>query len=140
MFNKIVLIGRAGADAKYEEPNQPVTFSLATWRSFRSEEEESGWRTITHWHNIIFWGTDKAKEYISDLIKKGNLYLVEGEYEQNSYEDEEGNKRSYMRVNAKTIKGITKSHNESKNEDKHDSSPEKEETGKDEDFGDDLPF
>ncbi len=43
------------------------------------------------WHNILAWG--KTAELVEKLIKKGQFVAVNGEIQNRSYDDKDGNKR-----------------------------------------------
>ncbi|WP_165678534.1 single-stranded DNA-binding protein [Metapseudomonas otitidis] len=73
--NKVWLLGNAGGDAVSHpmgNGNIVVKVSLATRRGWM---EESGWKEVTEWHNVSFFGklAEKALK-----IKKGVVFSVCG--------------------------------------------------------------
>lgn len=91
MFNKAIILGRAGQDAEKKVlpgGTEVTNFSLATSKNWKDKEGE--WQQKTQWHNCVVWS-----QYIdvSDKIKKGALVLVEGKIEYQSWKDKEGKDR-----------------------------------------------
>ena len=80
MLNKVILIGRLGADpeVRYAPNGQPV----ATFR------------VATTWHNVVVFG--KLAEICGEHLNKGRLVFVKGYLQTRSYEDREGIRR-YVR-------------------------------------------
>lgn len=140
MNNIVILEGRVGNDAECEDPKRPVSFSLATWENFRDEEEESGWRTVTTWHDIIVWGNANTKEYYLNRIKKGLMVHVQGKIIKNTWEDENGNKRVSQRVQAHTVKFYPVSKGEREETSKPKKKAPIEDTSYTPQADDDLPF
>ena len=140
-MNKVILIGNAGNDAEWKSKKGPVTFSLATNENYKKEDGE--WETITEWHYIVVWGTEKYKEYISEKILKGDLLAVEGKIETNTYEDNEGNEKKVVRIKASNVKVIlskSDGNKQSKRSVEGNSSSEKRSSSKNDEYEDDLPF
>ena len=102
MFNRVILIGRAGQDidVRFTPGGTKVAkFSLATSRSFM--DSSGSWQEKTQWHNITLWGrlADKAEK----VVQKGKLFMVEGEIEYTSWEDNTGMKRYRTEIRALTL-------------------------------------
>ncbi|MDO8956816.1 MAG: single-stranded DNA-binding protein [Deltaproteobacteria bacterium] len=103
MVNKVILIGRLGADPeiRYTPSGAEVaTFRMATsesWTNKNGEKEER-----TEWHRIVAWrGLAKiCGEYLS----KGKLVYIEGRLRTRSWEDRDGNKRSTTEIEATEMK------------------------------------
>jgi single-strand DNA-binding protein len=103
MVNKVILIGRLGADPeiRYTPSGAEVaTFRMATsesWTNKNGEKEER-----TEWHRIVAWrGLAKiCGEYLS----KGRLVYIEGKIRTRAWEDKEGNKRSTTEIEATDMK------------------------------------
>ena len=103
MVNKVILIGRLGADPeiRYTPSGAEVaTFRIATsesWTNKGGEKEER-----TEWHRIVAWrGLAKiCGEYLS----KGKLVYVEGRLRTRSWEDRDGNKRTTTEIEATDMK------------------------------------
>ena len=96
-INKIILLGRIGADAimrKTQNGRSVLNFSLATARwskngkngaarskkdpsLMHSENEASSeWEADTQWHRIVVWG--RLAERYEGKLKKGASTFVEG--------------------------------------------------------------
>ncbi len=106
MFNRVILIGRAGQDIEVRFTpggTKVAKFSLATSRSYM--DSQGNWQEKTEWHNISLWGrlADKAER----IVRKGNLFMVEGSIEYSSWEDSSGNKRYKTEIRALTLIPLT---------------------------------
>ena len=101
MLNKVIIMGRLGADPelRYLQNNVPVArFSLAVDRDFK--DKASG-QKVTDWIGVVAWrGT---AEFAAKYFRKGRVAVVEGRLQTNSYTDQAGNKRSYLEVVAESI-------------------------------------
>jgi single-strand DNA-binding protein len=94
--NKVILIGNLGKDAetKFTSGGTPVTkFTLATQRRWK-DQATGDWKDETEWHNITLWKQENVAQY----LQKGKQVYVEGRLRTSSYEDKEGQKRSYTEV------------------------------------------
>jgi len=103
MVNKVVLIGRLGADPeiRYTPSGAEVaTFRMATsetWTNKSGEKEER-----TEWHRIVAWrGLAKI---CGEFLSKGKLVYIEGRLRTRSWEDRDGNKRSTTEIEAMDMK------------------------------------
>jgi len=103
VVNKVILIGRLGADPeiRYTPSGAEVaTFRMATseaWTNKNGEKEER-----TEWHRIVAWrGLAKiCGEYLS----KGKLVYIEGRLRTRNWEDRDGNKRTVTEIEATEMK------------------------------------
>lgn len=85
-LNKVMLMGRLGADPeiKYTPNGKAVTTaSLATNRVWKDQSGEKVEKT--DWHRVVFWG--KSAEILGQFAKKGCLICVEGRIETRSWDD-----------------------------------------------------
>jgi len=103
MINKVILIGRLGADPeiRYTPSGAEVaTFRIATSETRTNKEGEKEERT--EWHRIVAWrGLAKiCGEYLS----KGRLVYIEGKLRTRSWEDRDGNKRFTTEIEATDMK------------------------------------
>jgi len=106
MINKVILQGRLGEDAACENIDQPVKFSIATWESYRDEDEESGWKTTTTWHRITLWGKPEHRKSTADRLKKGMLVYLEGKIKTSKWTNNEGEERRSNDVTAQFVKVV----------------------------------
>jgi single-strand DNA-binding protein len=92
MINKVILVGRLGADpeVRYTPDGAMVTtFRLATDEQWK---DKSGERTQrTEWHRVVAFR--KLAEICGSYLAKGRLVYVEGRLQTRSWEDKEGQKR-----------------------------------------------
>jgi len=92
MINKVILVGRLGADpeVRYTPDGAMVTtFRLATDEQWK---DKSGERTQrTEWHRVVAFR--KLAEICGSYLSKGRLVYVEGRIQTRSWEDKEGQKR-----------------------------------------------
>ncbi|HSR10580.1 MAG TPA: single-stranded DNA-binding protein [Thermodesulfobacteriota bacterium] len=103
MVNKVILIGRLGADPeiRYTPSGAEVaTFRMATsesWTNKNGEKEER-----TEWHRIVAWrGLAKI---CGEYLNKGRLVYIEGRIRTRSWDDKDGNKRYITEVEATEMK------------------------------------
>jgi single-strand DNA-binding protein len=103
VINKVILIGRLGADPeiRYTPSGAEVaTFRIATseaWTNKSGEKEER-----TEWHRIVAWrGLAKV---CGEFLNKGKLVYIEGRLRTRSWEDRDGNKRTTTEIEATDMK------------------------------------
>lgn len=102
MVNKVILVGRLGADpeVRYTQDGTMVTnFRLAT---NEVGKDKSGERTQrTEWHRIVTFG--KLAEVCGSYLSKGSLAYVEGRLQTRTWDDKDGNKRSTTEIVAQNM-------------------------------------
>jgi len=92
MINKVILVGRLGADpeVRYTQDGMMVTnFRLATDEQWKDKSGERSQRT--EWHRIVTFG--KLAEICGNYLSKGKLIYVEGRLQTRSWDDKDGIKR-----------------------------------------------
>lgn len=99
-LNKVLLIGNAGRDAEVKtwDGGELVKFSLATSKQWTKDGEK---KEIVTWHDVTVFG--KLGEIAKKYIKKGTSLYVEGELRADTWEDEEGKKRTKWYVVAENF-------------------------------------
>ncbi len=103
MLNKVILIGRLGADPeiRYTPSGAEVaTFRMATnetWTNKNGEKEER-----TEWHRVVAWRN--LAKICGEYLNKGRLVYIEGKIRTRSWEDRDGNKRYTTEVEATDMK------------------------------------
>ncbi|MCG6881677.1 MAG: single-stranded DNA-binding protein [Deltaproteobacteria bacterium] len=91
--NKVILIGRLGADpeVRYTPSGVAVAnFSIATseeWKDKSTGEKKEQ----TEWHKVVAWR--RLGEICGEYLQKGRQVYIEGRLQTRSWEDKEGNKR-----------------------------------------------
>ena len=92
MVNKVILIGRLGADpeVKYAQDGAMVTnFNLATDEQWKDKNGEKVQKT--EWHKIVTFR--KLAEICGSYLAKGRLVYIEGRLQTRTWDDKDGNKR-----------------------------------------------
>ena len=84
MINRVVLIGRAGAEPQFK--NNVTKLNLATSEKYK---DNSGQQVNkTEWHNLTFFG--KLAEIANQYVRKGSLLYIEGKLQTSKYQDKDG--------------------------------------------------
>lgn len=102
--NKVILIGRLGADPdmRNTQSGQTVcTLSLATsesWVKDGKKEEK------TEWHRVILWS--RQAEVAAKYLKKGRMVYIEGKLQTRSWDDKQGQKRYTTEIVATNMQFI----------------------------------
>lgn len=89
-LNKVVLIGRLGADpeVRYSSSGSAfANFSIAT--SKKQKDKNGSWKEKTEWHRIVCLG--KTAENAGEFLRKGREVCVEGETQSRKWTDEKRN-------------------------------------------------
>lgn len=95
-LNKVMLIGRLGADPeiRYTQDGTSVcTFSVATNHRVKRNEQ---WEEETDWHRVVAWR--QTADLLGKFLHKGSLVYVEGSLRTRSWTDQAGNKRFMTEV------------------------------------------
>lgn len=103
MINSVVLVGRAGGDPSVKTFNSgakvaEINMALDRYQG-KDKEKATDWITVKMWSTEYQKLADTAQEY----IKKGHLFGIVGELQQETWEDN-GNKRSKIVVVARQLK------------------------------------
>jgi single-strand DNA-binding protein len=102
MLNKVMLIGRLGADpeVRYTPDGAMITtFRLATDEQWKDKSGERVQKT--EWHRVVTFG--RLAEICGNYLNKGKLVYVEGRIQTRSWEDKEGAKRYMTEVVAQNM-------------------------------------
>jgi single-strand DNA-binding protein len=84
-LNKVLLIGRLGADPKMRFTGTGMavtTFSLATNRQWT--DRDGNGQEETDWHNVVAW--DRLAQICNEHLSKGRLAYIEGRLRTRTYE------------------------------------------------------
>ncbi|MCK5877110.1 MAG: single-stranded DNA-binding protein [Candidatus Marithrix sp.] len=91
--NKVILIGRLGADPEIRATAGGMTvatFGLAT--NSRTKDRETGeWKEETEWHRIVLF--DKTADVAKQYLNKGSQIYIEGRLRTNKWQDQSGQDR-----------------------------------------------
>ncbi|HLJ13890.1 MAG TPA: single-stranded DNA-binding protein [Bryobacteraceae bacterium] len=110
--NKVILIGRIGANAesKVTQNGTPVSrLSLAMNRQWTDSDQQV--HEETDWIPVVIWNKEKLSEYLS----RGSRLYIEGRLQTRSYEDDGGVKRYITEVIAHNVVSLGGSSNGSGN-------------------------
>ena len=98
MINKVILVGRLGADPEINTTSQGSKFanlSLATNKSWKNKQGEK--QEATTWHKVKVFDPGLAGN-MENYAKTGSQLYVEGELDNRSYKDSNGNQRYVTEV------------------------------------------
>jgi len=122
--NKVILIGRLGADPeiRYTLDGKPVsTFRIATNEVFIKNGEKV---TIAEWHRLVAFG--RLAEICGEYLSKGSRVYVEGKLRTRKFEDKQGQTRFVTEVWVQNLQILDRKGDETSSEAKK-SLPSKEE-------------
>ncbi len=138
MVNKVILIGRLGADP--EVRFTPDGTMVANLRIATNEyrKDKSGERIErTEWHRVVTFG--KLAEICQSYLAKGKLIYLEGRLQTRTWEDKEGTKRSTTEIVASNMQMLDGKGGQGRSQDTFgDQAPAYPEAGQTPD--DDVPF
>lgn len=100
--NKVILVGRLGADPEVKTISQGQTvakLSVATSESWTGKDGQKQERT--EWHRVTVWG--KLAEICGKHLSKGRQVYVEGKLQTRSWEDQQGQKKYATDIVASTV-------------------------------------
>lgn len=132
MLNKVFLQGRLTADPEIRTTSSDtpvVSFSLAVDKPYvkQGESRTADFFNLTAWRNTA--------KFIAEYFKKGQMMIVEGLLQNNSYTDNNGQKRTVTQVLVEKVNfADTKNQNSTSKSKEVDYEPVQDETD------DDLPF
>ena len=101
MINKVMLIGRLGADPEVKKTKNGDSFanlSLATNKKIKDNEK-------TTQHKIVVFDP-RIADTMGQYAKKGTLLYVEGEIETRSYKDANDNQRYVTEIIVPRYSGV----------------------------------
>lgn len=99
-MNKVILLGRLVADpeTRYTQSNIPMTrFRLAVNRPGKPQEGQPS----TDFFQITAWRS--TAEFVGKYFRKGQQVLVEGYLRNNTWTDQQGNKRYSDDIHAEQV-------------------------------------
>lgn len=104
-LNKVLIAGNCtrDPDVRYTQSGTALTkFGIASTRYFRDPKATSGeWKEETCFVNVVAWA--QLAERLGDTLKKGTAVLVEGRLTSNSWETEDGQKRTSIEIRADAV-------------------------------------
>ena len=143
--NKVILIGRLGADPELRtipDGTSVVNISVATSESWPDKNNPQGPRIEkTEWHRVSFFA--RQAEVINDYFRKGSQIYVEGSLTTRKWQDKEGNDRYTTEIRGRNFAFLDRrGDGASGNGQQQQSRAAKNTDGADDAFGDmeDIPF
>ena len=100
--NKVILIGRLGADPEVRYTSSGIAvanFNMATSVNFTDKNGEKTEKT--EWHRIVAFG--RLGEICGEYLAKGKQVYIEGRLQTREWEDRDGNKRRTTEIVANTM-------------------------------------
>jgi len=97
-MNKVFILGHLVRDVEMRYANNGSGVANVTVAVNRSYGDETDFIDVTIWDR----GNYKQAEYNKNA-RKGDLVLVKGELRQDRWEDNDGNKRSKLKINADKV-------------------------------------
>jgi single-strand DNA-binding protein len=100
--NKVILIGRLGADPEVRYTNTGTAvanFNMATSSNFTDKNGQKTERT--EWHRVVTFG--KLAEICGEYLAKGKQVYIEGRLQTRDWEDRDGNKRKTTEIVATSM-------------------------------------
>lgn len=100
--NKVILVGRLGADPEVKAVGQGSTvaqFNVATSENWVDKNNQKQERT--EWHRIVVWG--KLAEICGKHLAKGRQVYIEGRLQTRQWQDQQGQKRYTTEIVANTV-------------------------------------
>lgn len=102
MLNKVMLIGRLGADPdlRYTKSGTPVAnLNLATDESYTDKDGKRIEKT--EWHRVVVF--DRQAELCSNYLSKGRLVYIEGSLQTRKWQDQQGQDRYTTEIKAQRV-------------------------------------
>ncbi len=102
MLNKVMIIGRLGADPelRYSQSGTPMTnLSVATDESYTDKDGNRQERT--EWHRVAVF--QRQAETCSQYLSKGSLVFVEGRLQTRKWTDQQGQDRYTTEIRADRV-------------------------------------
>lgn len=102
MLNKVMIIGRLGADPelRYSQSGQAICYlRVATDESYTDKDGDRVERT--EWHSVVVFG--KSAENCNQFLGKGSLAYIEGKLATRKWKDQEGKDRYTTEIRADRV-------------------------------------
>ena len=136
-MNKVYLIGNLTRDPELSETNSGVPvcrFAIAVNRRFSSQdaERQTDFFNVTAWRNLA--------ETVAKYTKKGNKVAVTGSIQIRNYEDNAGQKRTFVDIVADDVEFLTPKGSGSSDDGDFAPAPRKKPTLEAFDDDSDIPF
>jgi len=115
-INKVILIGRLGADPEKRQTGMGKSVTnirLATSEKW-TDKQTGAQQERTEWHSVVFF--DRVAEIASEYLRKGAMAYVEGRLQTEKYTDKQGIERYTTKIRADVLR-LLGSKNDGPNQD-----------------------
>lgn len=139
-LNKVMLIGNLGDEVKmhhFDGGGCIGRFSIATNESYTNKttgEKVSN----TEWHNVVV--KNKAAEICEKYLKKGDKIYVEGKIKTRKWQSEDGVQRYSTEIHVTEFNFLSSKNDSSSDSNFNSDDDDQNESIKDDNQADDLPF
>lgn len=106
-LNKVMLIGRLGADPKLSytpSGSAVVNFNMATDEGYK-DRQSGQWVNRAEWHRIVVW--NQPAEYCANYLTKGDLVYIEGRLQTRKWQDNQGQDKYTTEIVASRVQGMS---------------------------------
>lgn len=105
MINKVILLGRLGADPELRyTQNRTAVCTLKIATNERRKDASGNWSEHTEWHNVVTFG--KTAENCNQYLKKGRQAFIEGKIQTRKYQGDDGKDRYWTEIIASTVQFV----------------------------------
>lgn len=102
MLNKVMLIGRLGADPEVRNTNSgSMVANLRIATTERRKDRDGNWNEQTEWHSVVCFG--RTAELVERYLSKGRQVYIEGRLQTRKWQDREGKDRWTTEIVAFTV-------------------------------------
>lgn len=109
MVNKVILVGRVGADPEIrtmgESGVKTARVRLATSEKW-VDKETNQTKELTEWHNVTFWLS--LADVVDKYVRKGSLLYVEGMIHYSKWTGKDGVERHMTEISAAKMQMLNK--------------------------------
>ena len=140
MLNKVMLIGRLGADpeVRYMPSGDAITtIRLATSRRWRDRNTNER-KEETEWHRVVFFGG--LAKIAGEYLKKGSQAYVEGRIRTQKWQGQDGQDRFTTEIVANEMIMLDGKPNQSTDYNQLPEKQKEQSSSSYDDFDDDIPF
>lgn len=110
MLNKVMIIGRLGADPdlRYSQSGQAIcSLRVATDESYTDKDGNRVERT--EWHSVVAF--QRTAEHCNQFLRKGSLAYVEGKLATRKWQDQKGQDRYTTEIRADRVQFLDRKEN-----------------------------
>jgi single stranded DNA-binding protein len=102
----VTIIGNLGKDVELKESKDGYMVKLSVACSGKTKNKKGEWEEFTTWYNVIKWINKQQKNYYETFFKKGDKVFVVGDYQQEIYYSEKGERKLSNNIFAHQLLGF----------------------------------